>query len=250
MAKSPANLTRAYLDQYNISGDINGWSQALTQELLKVDTLSDAGPRRLVGNYDEQDEYTGFVDTADDAYDEIVHALLGSATDHYYGKVIATSISSGLPAENSIAYECILHLTSKPMTARVDEAELLNLQGAGANGTVRGVVLRAAAVTGTGAGTGRNLGATTSGQTFQAIVRVLSVSGAGSITIRVQESSDDAAADPYADISGMTVTATGVGVTRLTTTAATEAWKRINVQAFSGFTSVTILVTVGTVQGT
>ena len=55
--------------------------------------------------------------------------------------------------------------------------------------------------------------------------------------------------DLYADIAGMTTTLTAAGVARLTTTAATEAWKRVNIQAFTG-TSAVIVVTGGVVQGT
>ena len=41
---------------------------------------------------------------------------------------------------------------------------------------------------------------------------------------------------------------TAVGAVRATTTAATEAWKRVNISGT--FTSATILVTAGTVSGT
>ena len=94
------------------------------------------------------------------------------------------------------------------------------------------------------------MGASTAGQTFAVVYRILAVSGAGSITLRVQESANDGAPDAYADITGLTETFTAVGAVRDTVTIATEAWKRLSVQAFSGFTSVTILVTAGIVQGT
>jgi hypothetical protein len=60
----------------------------------------------------------------------------------------------------------------------------------------------------------------------------------------VQESSNDGAGDAYANISGLSSTLTSnYSAQRLVVSTATEAWKRINVSAFSG-TSIVMLVSV------
>ena len=82
MAKLAANLTRQYLDQYNISGYLNAFEMNVDQEVIDVTTFSDTGPRRLVGNYDEQDSYLGFVDVATASIDDIIWALVGASSDH------------------------------------------------------------------------------------------------------------------------------------------------------------------------
>ncbi len=85
------------------------------------------------------------------------------------------------------------------------------------------------------------------------------MSGSGSVGFQIQESQNDGSPDAYADITmsaesptqGLvtfgtnTATFTGVGTIKLYTTAATEAWKRVQVSAFSGFTSVSVIVTCG-----
>lgn len=81
-------------------------------------------------------------------------------------------------------------------------------------------------------------------KTAVAILRVLSVTGSGSFTVTVEESSDNAVGDAYSNIISFTA-ATAVGVERKTKATATEAWKRVNVTAFSGFSTVTILVIIG-----
>ena len=102
--------------------------------------------------------------------------------------------------------------------------------------------------TGAGQSTGRNQGVTTSPEEYQVVFHLLAFTGTD-ITIKVQESQNDGGGDAYADISGLTSGAlTGIGVVRVSVTASTEAWKRLD---FSGtFSSATILVTGGTVAGT
>lgn len=81
-------------------------------------------------------------------------------------------------------------------------------------------------------------------KTAVAILRVLSVTGSGNFTVTVEESSDDAVGDAYSNIISFT-SATGVGAERKTLATATEAWKRVNITVFSGFSTVTILVIIG-----
>ena len=243
MAKAASTPnTRVWLDQYDITGFLNAGSQEITQEALVATALSDAGPRRVVGGYDHKDGHTAMFDGVAAQIDAILDGLLGDDDDHYLCR------AWGANAENSVAYSSIVKLVQRPHRTASGQLIIMETQLEGGGGMARGLVLGNATVTGTGARTGRNQGATTAGQTYQAVVRVLSGTFT-SITIRIQESQNDGGADPYADIAGMTTTLTVAGVTRLTTTAATEAWKRANVQAFTG-TNAVIIVTGGLVTGT
>lgn len=243
MAKVASNPhTRVWLDQYDLTGFLNAGGQEIPQEVIVSTSLSDAGPRRVVGNYELKDSHGAMFDGADEQSDEIINSLVGNDTDHYLCR------AWGANAENSVAYSSIVKLVQRPHRTASGQLIMMETQLEGSGGMARGLVLGNATVTGTGQRTGRNQGATTLGQTYQAVVRVLGGTFT-SITIRIQESSDDAAADPYADISGMTTTLTAIGVTRLTTTAATEAWKRVSIQAFTG-TNAIIVVTGGLVTGT
>lgn len=245
MAKVAANLVRVYLDQYNISGYLNAEDLSVKQELAKVDTFSDAGPRRVVGNHDHMGDHGGFFDGADDAYDEILATAFGTDADHYL-----TALPGGA-VENTRGYDRLIRLAEKPYKAGIGAAQLLSFKDEGSGPIVRCTVLRSATVTGTGSGTGRNLGATTSGQVFAVIYRVLDWVGTGTLVLQIHESSDDGGSDAYANIAALASgNLTGVGVTRKTTASATEAYKRVTVSTFSSLTSATILVTAGVVPGT
>lgn len=244
MAKLAAHGTRVYLDQYALSCYLNSSEQAIEQETPDVTSFCDAGPRRVVGNYDYNHNDLGFFDGADDAGDEILHALLANESDHYLTKLFGES------SEGGVAYDSLVSLTRKPLSAQVGGAVLLNFESAGRGGIARGLTLANATVTGAGNRTGRNQGAKASGPSLRAIFRVLSFSGTN-IVLKIQESSDDGSGDAYADVAGLTSgTLTAAGVVVATTTAAVEAWRRVNISTPGGFTSALILVTLGVVAGT
>ncbi len=246
MAKVSNVGTRIYLDEFALSGFLNTFDLSIVQELAPSVCFSDVGPRRLVGNYDHKHGSNGFFDAATGGLDQLAFVDLNTDEDHYLGEY------PGSDAEAGVGYESIVRLTEQPRSGGVGAAVLLNLSsegsGEGSGGLARATVLANATVVAAGNRTGRNMGATTLGQVFAVVFRVLAFTGTN-ITLKVQESSDNAGADPYADITGLTSGAlTGVGVVRATTSAATEAWKRVNIAGT--FTSATILVTAGVVAGT
>lgn len=249
LAKISHSLTRAYLDQYDVSGLMNTASLNLTQETPMVTTFADTGPRRLPANYDYTAMVGGFFDGAEDSLggDTNIDALifgLTSAVDHVL--TIVPVLTQGL-----VSYDGLVANDGQPRKFQQGQAVMLDANFQGSNGLSRGLVLRTATVTGTGNGTGYNQGATTAGQVYAAVFRVLSGTF-DQVILKIQESSDDAAGDAYADISGLTATFSTddtAAVSRVTTVAATEAWKRCVVSGFTG-TSAVILVTAGVVART
>ncbi len=242
MVKVANRLTRVYLDEFDFSGFLNSTDQNIDQELAVVTAFSDSGPRVVPGNYDVKHSDLGLFEPTDDGYDEQVHALLEDASDHFLTKLF------GANAIGNVAYDSVVRLSGQPRSAAKAGAVLLNFDSGGAGGIVRGVVLGNKVTTGAESLAGQNQGATTSPTEYAVIFRVLAFTGTN-ITLKVQESSDDGGGDAYADIAGLTSGAlTAIGVVRATTTATTEAWKRLNISGT--FTSATILVTAGVVQGT
>ena len=233
--------SRIYFDEFDLSGVLNSTQLGVDQELPVVTCISDAGPRRVVAGYDVKASDLGFLEPTDDGYDEQIFAALNDGdTDHYLTKLFGAS------AEGSVAYDAVMRLASQPRSARAAGAILLNFDSEGANGLVRGLVLGNKTSTGAENLTGQNQGTTTAGQIYAVIFRVLAFTGTD-IAMAVQESSDDGSGDAYTTIlaSG---TLTAIGVVRATTAAALEAWRRV---AITGtYTSATILVTAGVVQGT
>lgn len=239
MAKKPANAIRVYVDEFDFSGFLNSSSQDLTQETPVVTCFSDTGPRRVVGNYDFALKQMGFFDPADNSFDEQTFLLLADSDDHYIG------IAYELAAENTIAYEFLVRNAAQPRSGATGGAVITGFDSGGSGGVSRSLVLASVTTTGAENRTGRNMGATSAGEVFQAVFRVLSFSGTD-ITLKIQESSDNGSGDAYADVAGLTSGAlTAAGVVRTTTTAATEAWKRVNISGT--YTSALVVVTAGLV---
>lgn len=242
MAKYAASPTRIYLDEFNFSASMTSTSLDITQEAPVVTCFSDAGPRRVVGNYELAQSHSGLFEPTDDGFDEQAFLLLADGTDHYLTQLF------GANAMGNVAYDSIVQLTAEPRSAAVGGAVLLNFDTAGAGGLSRGLVLANKTTTGAENLTGYNMGATVAGTQFRVIYRVLALSPATNITIHIEESTDDAAVDPYADIVGLAATFNAVGVECDTVIIATEAWKRV--VTAGTYTSALILVTAGVVQGT
>lgn len=240
MARVAGATSRVYLDEFNLSGLSNAFDLSIDVDVPDVTAFSDAAKTAVEGKHGVACTINCFNDLADDSLDEQAFAILGEAGQNYVGLYPGSTAAAG-----SIGYEMVVDPKTQPRRSEVAGAILMHLEFQG-DSVVRSTVLANGAVTGTGVVSGSNLqvGATTAGQVFVAVLRVLSVSGSGSITVKVQESSDDGAVDTYADLLTFTA-ATAIGVERKSTTAATEAWKRVNVSAYATFTSVTLMVAVG-----
>lgn len=238
MAKRAASGIRAYLDHYPLSGYINAASFDLTQELPDVTCFSDAGPRRIPANYMHAGAGGGFFDSASaTALDTFLEALAADGADHYLLQCFAGD------AAGSPCYEQVVQLGDRSRKGQGGGAVLLDYAGEGSGQLSRSTVLFNGTTGSAGNQTGQDIGATTSGQLLVVVFRLLSI-GSGSVTAKIQESSDDAAGDAYADVSGLTSgSLSAAGTVRVTTTAATEAWKRV---VLSGtFTAAALLVTAG-----
>jgi hypothetical protein len=239
VGKLSAARTRAYLDEFDVSGSINSVDLGLKQTIIPVTCFSDPGPKKVIGNYDHDFKFTGFGDFVNDAFDEQVAVNFRTDEDHYLSTVFGTT-------EGSVGYDDLVRTMDEVRSGQVDGAQLLNLNGAGSGGRARATLLRVGSVT-AGNGTGRNLGISTSPVVFRVIFRLLSFTGT-SITMVVEQSSDDAAGDPYAAVTGLTSGAlSAAGVVVVTTTATLEAWKRV---VCSGtFSAASVVVTAGVVAG-
>lgn len=246
MARLAGAPSRIYIDEFDFSGRTNNGEMTVDVNLPEVTCFSDSAAEFVEGLYNTSLSVNGFFDPADDNYDEQMWAVIGGGVKSYFGFYPG---QDGTHAD--IGYEIQGQIKDEPHIAEVAGAVLLNFTAQGEGATVRSTILCNGAVTATGAVTNsnKNLGTTTSGEKFVAVIRVLSVTGSGSITVDIEQSSDDGGADAYALITGMQQTFTAIGVSRETTTSATEAYKRVNVTALSGFTSVTLLVTAGKEQG-
>jgi hypothetical protein len=241
MTKYAGKQTKVYVDEFNFSGKTNQAEISIDIDLPDYTAFEDAAAEVIEGGYHSGLSLNGFFDPAASGYDQEMWEAFGSDASHLIGVY-----PGNLAVHGSVGYEIEGKNESQKRPLEVAGAILLNVQWKADGPVVRTKVLCNGAVTGTGAVTNsnKNLGATVAGEQFVGILRVLSVSGAGSITVKIQQSQNDGDPDAYADLFTFDAK-TAIGSQRMSTILATEAWKRVNVSAFSGFTSVTILVVAG-----
>lgn len=248
---------RIYMDHYKLGDFANTFALDIARDVAEVTAFADDGKTYVGGKYGHTGSFAGFLDLADDGFDEKEHGNL-TAGERWIARCPQGTTGG------CVAYESVETNTGLSRASDIGNAVQITWNGQGTGRLSRAVVLTNGeqAITATGNTTGVNVGAAASTDTMVVTVRVLAVSGSGSVTFKVQESSDNGAGDAYAQVTGWTLsekdpgtnvnigtadqaTFTGVGCAKFTRTGATEAWLRINVSAFSGFTSVTVLVTAG-----
>ena len=78
MAKQPAKNPNISINAVALEGHIDNFSMNVEQETAVTTSFSDAGPRRVVGNYDHGLEISGKADFASGLSDATLFALVGS----------------------------------------------------------------------------------------------------------------------------------------------------------------------------
>mgnify|MGYP001591743562 FL=1 len=78
MAKKAAKDINFSLNSVALEDDITSMSQDVKQEVIDVTSFSDAGPRRVVGNYDYSYGLSGADDFASGQSDATIYGLVGS----------------------------------------------------------------------------------------------------------------------------------------------------------------------------
>lgn len=127
--------SRVYCDEFDWSGVLNSLSLTIDQETPVVTCLSDAGPRRIPGNYDAKASCLGFLEPTDEGYDEKMFDALTDGADHYLTQLF------GANAMGSPSHDMVVRFPSQPRSASVGGPILLNFDAEGNEGVARGLVL-------------------------------------------------------------------------------------------------------------
>jgi hypothetical protein len=237
VSKQAGSATRVWFDNHKLSAYLASAEQTINIEAPVVTCFGDAGPRRVVGNWDHSHQYNGFFDGAPSGIDAVIAARGGNS---YY----LCNLFSGATVGNPV-YESYVTLTDRPRAAQAGGAVTLNLSAVGTNKIGRGRLLYDATATGTGLGTAVNMGAhtITMGPTW-VVYRVFG----GTFTeciVQILESQDDGSGDPYASIAGaeITLTAAGTEAREIAAGTALEAWRKVNITGLTG-TNILLGVTM------
>lgn len=251
MARIHGGDARIYADQFNLSGRANTLDLEFALPTREVTAFEDAAQTFVQGKNERgwTAEFGAFLDITDDEIDEILDSLQAATAIPLWGFYLDGS------AAGSRGYEGSGWIDRRTLRTPVNNAGVLSATVRGSNVPLLGRAMKlneATAVTGTANGTGQNHMASASGDRVVLITRVTAVDGAGSVTFKLQESSDNGSGDAYADVAGMGTnvhTAVGAKATSVLAAATLGPWYRIVVSAFSGFTSVTLRGAVAIVPG-
>lgn len=251
MARIHGTDGRVYVNQYNLSGRANTIDLTpLMRPTHDVTAFEDAAETFVAGKADRgwEGSFRAASDFVAAEIDEILAALVagGGATIPVWGFYFDGS------AAGSRGYEGQGWLDADTRRAARNTPHLLDAKVTGGGPYAMGRAMKlneATVITGTGNQTGQTHMAAGSGDRVLLVARITAVSGSGSVTFKLQESSDGSG-DPYADaITATAMTAVGAQVATAVAGATLGPYWRINVSAFSGFTNVTARLAVAIIPG-
>lgn len=245
MPRTHGNDARIYLNEFNLSGRANRWGLDITRPAHDITAFEDPAGEFLQGLNQRgwTAEFRAWSDFVEDEIDQIINSLLGTGLAKNLGLYADGS------AAGSRGYEGASGLEREQIVSPADNAGSLDVTMRG-NGMIgRAMKLQeAVAISGTGGQTGQNHMVATDGDTIISVLRVIAVDGAGSITMELQESTDDGGGDAYGTVVAHAAQ-TAVRTERVSVVASSNPgpWFRHEVTAFSGFTSATVRMAVAIV---
>ena len=240
----------AFLNHHDLTCAVNAADVSHGRNIVNAKTL--CGNDRVAGEHDSSASFGGYQIMGADEWDEEAFAEISEGGLDYY-----LVVPGG--ANGNIGRLVAGYINDQPRT--MSSGDLGGLNGSIDGKDLSRVMLLNGkeVVTGTGAETGQNVGIVASDKTFAALILVSAESALTTMTVQLDQSSDDAAADAYAQLTGLSITVfgsasagtdevtfTGIGGAYITASGATEAWVRANVTAFTG-TSATLTAAAGVI---
>lgn len=115
MAKKAASAMNIAIDGVSLEDDINSATLNVTAETPEVTSFSDAGPRRVLGNYDYNLEISGVADFAASQSDATLHNLTVDAA----GGAMAFDPTGASAATNDPNYDGTVFCSSYSISGAV-----------------------------------------------------------------------------------------------------------------------------------
>tara|TARA_R100000315_G_C5231636_1_gene142683 strand:- start:1280 stop:2032 length:753 start_codon:yes stop_codon:yes gene_type:complete len=249
MARLSGKSTDIYIDTHAVEGYANSFTLGVDVNLPEVTTFGDSATTFVEGKPTPNFSMNAFFSPTDNESDEIINDALTGTSEIFY-------TPSGMTIGN-IGYHFQTNLTNRAIENPADGATALNVSGQGSSNFGRHAILYTAgstALTGTGAvsasrvdtGSTSIVGSLSAGTIKRATLRVTAVSGSGTATIKVQDSSSSGSG--YADFVAFSQFS-GVGTETVSTTDACNRYLQINVTQYSGLTNFNCVVTFGVDSG-
>lgn len=231
---------KLYLAGYNLSGDMNSLSLSYEAEMLDRTTFASGGSReKLAGLLNVTADHEGYWEGGIDKVDEVLFNEIG--TSH---EVMTICPTDGVAGEKAFTTKTLL-ATYSPGGA-VGEMLAFTVSAEGHDTLVQGTIMINGALTATGSGTARQLGAVSATQKLYASMHVVAVSGTTpSLTLKVQ--SDDASGflSPTDRITFAAATAIGSQWATPVAGPISDSWWRLDYTITGTSPSFTVICVVG-----
>ena len=240
MAASHGKSAVVYLGTTNLSGYAVNANLSIDIDTADTTTFADGAKTAVEGDFGFKFDIECLMDNTDGGITETTYAAAVTNMGIQYVLFAPAGATQGTEP----VYELLCRWTAHPFNGSIGDVWRVagSMIGSGTGSLSRGYVLQNEAVTATGAETGYNMGALSASSKL-AIVTYRIVSIDGDMVWALEESQDNASADAYAAVAALASgTLNAAGVTRVTTSGALEAWRRVNVTN-APTTTATVLVT-------
>lgn len=238
MAAQILSNAKLYAAGFDFSGDMNALALKYGADLKDATSLIDTTRTRRPGLRDISFQHEGYWNGGAGAVDDAIFNSLIGAND------VPMTIAPLTGAEGELVFSFKADAASYAPGAKDGEMFAFSVSGSGGDPLVRGTMLQNQARTATGNGTIFNPGAVGAAQKLYGTLHVLSVSGAGTIAVKIQSAPTGGFGAPTDRITFTTLAAIGGQFATPVPGAITDAFWRA-VWTISGFTSVTFAVLMG-----
>jgi hypothetical protein len=243
MAYAHGRQTKLYLDEFDISGRSFTANIAGSQDPAETTGMGGTTDRTYI---------SGITGPVTAAISSFFYSGSGDVedilTDYYEGNEtgLLTICQRGVVDDAACYHLRDANCKGLEVVSRLAAAVAMNSEWEADDGCDRMLVVYEASPTGSENGSGVDfLGAGPAGSGV-AVLHCTSVTGSGTIDVKLQESSDNGSGDAWADISGAAFTqVAAIGSERITWSGATEQYVRA-VITISGFSAATIFVAART----
>lgn len=246
-----SKAARVYFDGFRISQVVSGGDSTITTDAVEVPTLENDYKTYLQGKGNIAQNWNGFLDTADDGWDELEFSYINDGGHNITLCPVGTT-------GGSIAY--VTRQFSTGDSRAFDQANIVMLNWSGQNEDDsdwgRGTVLTTGEWTFTEADEdgGDNVGAAAATVTTIIGIHCTAFSGFTDVDVQIEESSDDGSGDAYAQVTGWSIDVegnaaagtdevvfSGTGSAFFKKTGAVEAWLRVVCSDVTGTGSATVI---------
>lgn len=245
MAKLSLLNAKAYVAQFDLSGDVNAIALQYAADTPDVTNFGSGGTRERIGGLKTVDmQLEGFWDGATDRVDQAMFPKVGLADQ-------LITVAPDTAAEGARAFAFLSAISKYAPGALVGEAFKFSLSGeASSSPLVGGAILHNATRTANGNGTAIGLGAQPAGRRIFLGVHLLALTGGGALDVALDSDDNAGMSSPTLSIvgTGPQSTVGGFLAVQPTLQPGSETWWRVRWVLTGTTPSATFLAFLGFAQ--